>query len=275
MAFRTMTCQTACHRMVVPARSTGGTSKACCPAKMSGCPTGCARWPGPWPRCAPPRCPPSCPMRRAARAAFREIMLGGRSGSAPPGGAAGDARTLILPARAADPGPHVVARPRPRHAHRRPPRRGRWGARVLVGAAGGAAAVVIVGGIALAGVFSGGNGHPGVLGRSSGATSAAPQATHPGLNGVEGTASKEPTASPDSQPLRRPAVVGRCKRVARAKRALPPVPGVHRPPRVALRPGRGTGRPAAVERPGGRAMAHPRLLHAASAVGDDTGPLHL
>jgi hypothetical protein len=67
---------------------------------------------------------------------------------------------------------------------------------VLVGAAGGAAAVVIVGGIALAGVFSGGNGHPGVLGSSSGATSAAAQATHPGLNGVEGTASKEPTASP-------------------------------------------------------------------------------
>jgi hypothetical protein len=132
----------------------------------------------------------------AARAAFRESMLGGRSGSAPPRGAAGDARTLILPARAADPGPRVVPRPRPRHAHRRPPRRGRWGTRVLVGAAGGAAAVAIVGGIALAGVFSGGNGHPGLLGRSSGATSAAPQATRPGLNGVEGTASKEPTASP-------------------------------------------------------------------------------
>ena len=142
----------------------------------------------------------SAPMRAElsdearARAAFREIMLAGRSGSAPPGGAAGEARTLILPARAADPGPHVV--PRPRHAHRRPPRHGRWGARVLVGAAGGAAAAVIVGGIALAGVFSGGNGHPGVLGGSSGATSAAPQATHPGPNGVEGTASKEPTASP-------------------------------------------------------------------------------
>ena len=131
-----------------------------------------------------------------ARAAFREIMLAGRSGSAPPGGVPGDARTLILPARAADSGPHVVPRPRPRHAHRRPPRRGRWGARALVGAAGGAAAVVIVGGIALAGVFSGGNGHPGVPGSSSGGTSAAPQATHPAPNGVEGTASKEPTASP-------------------------------------------------------------------------------
>ena len=37
-----------------------------------------------------------------ARAAFREIALGGRSGSAPPG-PAGDASTLILPARAAPP----------------------------------------------------------------------------------------------------------------------------------------------------------------------------
>ena len=131
-----------------------------------------------------------------ARAAFREITLGGRSGSAPPG-PAGDASTLILPARAAaDPGPHAVPRSRPRHAHRRPPRRGRWGTRALVGAASGAAAVVIVGGIALAGVFSGGNGHPGVLGGSSGATSAAPQATSPGSNGVEGTASKAPTPTP-------------------------------------------------------------------------------
>jgi hypothetical protein len=131
-----------------------------------------------------------------ARAAFREITLGGRTGSAPPG-PADDARTLILPARAvADPGPHVVPRSRPRHAHRRPSSRGRWGTRALVGAASGAAAVVIVGGIALAGVFSGGNGHPGVLGSSSGATSAAPQATSPGSNGVEGTASKAPTATP-------------------------------------------------------------------------------
>ena len=55
---------------------------------------------------------------------------------------------------------------------------------------------MIVGGIALAGVFSGGNGHPGVLGSSSGATSAAPQATSPGSNGVEGTASKAPTPTP-------------------------------------------------------------------------------
>jgi hypothetical protein len=145
----------------------------------------------------------------AARAAFREIMLPGRSGSAPPVGAAGDARTLILPGRAADPAPHVAPRPRPRHAHRRPPRHGRWGTRVLVGAASGAAAVVIVGGIALAGVFSGGNGHPGLLGSSPGATSAAPQPTHPGSNGVEGTASKEPTATPTpSHPAGQPSPSG-------------------------------------------------------------------
>jgi hypothetical protein len=80
---------------------------------------------------------------------------------------------------------------------------------VLVGAASGAAAVVIVGGIALAGVFSGGNGHPGPLGSSSGATSAAPQATHPGANGVEGTASKEPTATPTpSHPAGQPSPSG-------------------------------------------------------------------
>ncbi len=144
----------------------------------------------------------SAPMRAelsdegAARAAFREIMLGGRKGSAPPSVAAGDARTVMLPAPEADPGAHVVARPRPRHAHRRPPRRGRWRSRALIGAAGGAAAVVIVGGIAFAGVFSPGNGPPGVLGSSSGATSAAPPTSRQGPNGVEGTASKEPTVSP-------------------------------------------------------------------------------
>ncbi|MGH3212303.1 MAG: hypothetical protein ACRDNO_31515 [Trebonia sp.] len=130
----------------------------------------------------------------AARAAFRAIMLPGTSRPAPPGGGADEARTLILPARAADPGPPAV--PRPRHAHRRPPRRGRWRSRALLSVAGGAAAVVIVGGVALAGVFSGGNGHPGVLGSSSGATSAAPGTSNPGSNGVEGSASKEPTASP-------------------------------------------------------------------------------
>jgi hypothetical protein len=144
----------------------------------------------------------SAPMRAelsdeaAARAAFRAIMLPGASQPARPAGGADEARTLILPARAADPRPPAVPRPRPRHAHRRPPRQGRWRSRALVGVAGAAAAVVIVGGVALAGVFSGGNGRPGLLGSSSGATSAAPQTGNPGSNGVEGTASKEPTASP-------------------------------------------------------------------------------
>ena len=66
----------------------------------------------------------------------------------------------------------------------------------MVAAAGGAAAVVLVGGIALAGVFSGGSGTPGLAGRSSGASSAAPRTSPAGSNGVMGTASKEPTASP-------------------------------------------------------------------------------
>jgi hypothetical protein len=142
----------------------------------------------------------SAPMRAEldgeaqARAAFRGIMLPGGSGPARPGGGAGDARTLILPAGAADAGPHVATRPR--HSHRRPPRRGRWRSKALVGGVGGAAAVVLVGGIALAGVFSGVGGHPGLLGHSSGASSAAPRTSHPGSNGLDGTATKEPTAHP-------------------------------------------------------------------------------
>jgi hypothetical protein len=129
----------------------------------------------------------------AARVAFREFMQASGSGPVLPGGSADEARTLILPARTADAGPHVVPRPRPRHAHRKP---SRWGSKALVGAVGGVAAVVIVGGSALAGVFSGGIGHPGLLGGSSGAASAAPQTSPAGSNEVEGTASTEPTASP-------------------------------------------------------------------------------
>ena len=135
----------------------------------------------------------------SARAAFREIMLasgsgsGSGSGPARPGGGADGARTLILPARAPDGGPHAVTRPR--HAHRRPRRRGRWQPKALAGAA---AAAVIVGGIALAGTFSGAGGHPGQLGRSPGATSATPESSHSRSNGLEGTATKtkEPTPHP-------------------------------------------------------------------------------
>ncbi len=131
----------------------------------------------------------------AARAAFREIMVPAWSESAPPPVAA---HTLILPTRAADPEPRPGLRPGPRRrpAHRRPPRRGRWRSRPMVAAAGAAAAVVLVGGIALAGVFSGGSGTPGLAGHSSSASGTASRTSPAGSNGVMGTASKEPTASP-------------------------------------------------------------------------------
>jgi hypothetical protein len=142
----------------------------------------------------------SAPMRAelsgeaAARAVFREIMLAGGRGPGLPGGGADEARTLIQPARSADTGPRAVTRAGPRH--RRPPRRGRWRSRTMVGAAGGAAAVVIVGGIALAGAFSGAGGHPGQLARSSGASSAAPQTSSAGSRGLDGSATNEPTVQP-------------------------------------------------------------------------------
>jgi hypothetical protein len=125
-----------------------------------------------------------------ARAAFRQIMLAGDSGPGRPGGAGG-ARTLILPTRVPDGGPRAATRPR--HAHRRPPRRGRWQPKALAGAA---AAAVIVGGIALASTFSGAGGHLGQLGRSPGATSATPESRHSNSNGLEGTATKAPTPHP-------------------------------------------------------------------------------
>jgi hypothetical protein len=128
----------------------------------------------------------------AARAAFREIMLAGQSGPGWPG-AVGDGHTLILPARAADGGPPGMTR-RP-HSHRRPPQRGRWRSKALAGAAG-AAAVVVVGGVALAGVFSSAGGHPGQPGHSADATSATTSASHPVSNGLDGSATKEPTAHP-------------------------------------------------------------------------------
>jgi hypothetical protein len=126
-----------------------------------------------------------------ARAAFREIMLAGDSRPTRPGGGADGARTLILPTRAPDGGPRVVTRPR--HAHRRPRRRGRWQPKALAGAA---AAAAIVGGIALAGTFSGAGGHPGQLGRSPGATGATPDSGNSHSNGLEGIATKEPTLHP-------------------------------------------------------------------------------
>jgi uncharacterized membrane protein YgcG len=88
----------------------------------------------------------------------------------------------------------VTRRP---HSHRRPPRRGRWQSKALAGAAGAAAVVVVVvGGVALAGVFPSAGGHPGQPGRSAGATSATTSASHPVSNGLDGSATKEPTARP-------------------------------------------------------------------------------
>lgn len=133
----------------------------------------------------------------AARAAFRDIMGVGAAAPAQSHAGAGDANTLILPARASDGGPHVVARPR--HSHRRPPRRGRWGSKALLGGLGlriGAAAVVIVGGIALAGTFSGSGAHPEQPRPGASSTSAAPLTSHPGSNRVEGTASTVPSPTP-------------------------------------------------------------------------------
>jgi len=131
----------------------------------------------------------------AARAMFRQLISAGSTEPAPPPvrPVDVDSRTLILPAPTADAGPRVVTRPR--HAHRRPPRRGRLRPAVLIGAAGGAAAIVIAGGIALAGGFSGG-GQPGLAARNAAASSAAPSKSHPALGGVEGSGTKAATVSP-------------------------------------------------------------------------------
>lgn len=126
----------------------------------------------------------------AARATFRQLMNAGGARQAPRAAGPADSPTVILPARTADAGPRGVTRPR--HAHRRPPRRGGFRPVTLIGA-GGAAAIVIAGGIALAGGFSGG-GQPGQSGHR--AASAAPRTSHPGLSGVEGSGTKAATASP-------------------------------------------------------------------------------
>ncbi len=137
----------------------------------------------------------------SARAAFREIMLAGERGPGWSGRGVGDGRTLILPARPSDGGPHAVTRPR--HSHRRPRRRRRWQPKAVAGAAAGAA-VVIVGGIALAGGFSGAGGHPGQPRPSSGATSATPQAGgRLWVARARGDRDEGADRPPDSQRLRR------------------------------------------------------------------------
>jgi hypothetical protein len=130
----------------------------------------------------------------SARAAFRQIMRTGGTGPGWPVRGADDGQTLILPAQGAGGGTHVVTRPR--HSHRRPPRRGRWQPKALAGAAVGAAVVAVVGGVALAGGFSGAGGHPGQPGQSSSAVGATIPSGHSESNGLDGSASKQPTAHP-------------------------------------------------------------------------------
>jgi hypothetical protein len=130
----------------------------------------------------------------SARAAFRQVMQANGTGSGSPGRGAGDGHTLILPAQGAGGGPHMATRPR--HSHRRPPRRGRWQPKALAGAAVGAVAVAVVGGIALAGGFSAAGGHPGQSGHGFSAVGATTASGHPGANGLDGSATKEPTAHP-------------------------------------------------------------------------------
>lgn len=130
----------------------------------------------------------------SARAAFRQVMQANGTGSGWPGRGTVDGHTLTLPAQGADGGVRVVTRPR--HSHRRPPRRGRWQPKALAGAAVGAAAVAVVGGVALAGGFSAAGGHPGQAGRSSSAVGATTASGHSGSNGLDGTASTQPAAHP-------------------------------------------------------------------------------
>jgi hypothetical protein len=126
----------------------------------------------------------------AARASFRRVMLAAGNGA----GRAVNGHTLILPADGGPP-PHVVTRPR--HAHRRPPRRPGWTGRAMAGVAAGTAAVMVVGGIALAGGFSSAGPGPGQPGQSaSAANSTTRGGSQAGGSGLAGSATKEPTPSP-------------------------------------------------------------------------------
>lgn len=129
----------------------------------------------------------------SARAAFHQVMRANGTGSDWPDRGAVDGHTLILPAQGAGGGSHVVTRPR--HSHRRPPRRGHWRPKALAGAAVSAVAVVVVGGVALGGGFSGAGGQPG---RSASVVGATTPSGHFGSNGLDGTASEQPAAHPSS-----------------------------------------------------------------------------
>lgn len=129
----------------------------------------------------------------AVRAEFRKFMLTGETGSAIPAAGARDPRTLTLPPAAAAVGAAHVVRHRP-HSHRRPPRRGRWQAKALVGVA--AAAVVAVGATALAATLSSPSAGPTASRLTSGMTSSAPAPSASGSYAVDGSGTPEPTAKP-------------------------------------------------------------------------------
>jgi hypothetical protein len=135
----------------------------------------------------------------AARAAFRNIMSSGEAGSTWSAGSvsgADDSRTRILPA-----GP-AAAGPRPAGRHRRQrPRRGRWQAKAVIGAA---AAVVVVGGIALASTLSGSGSRPSQAGGSPHATFSTARAPAQGSR-VEGSGTQEPSPKPTPTATSHPA----------------------------------------------------------------------
>ncbi len=144
-----------------------------------------------------------------ARAAFRRLRSAGRSepafASEPAftAAAGGDARTLILPpVTAAGAEPHVVRR-RP-SSHRRPPKRGRWRAKALVGVV---AVAVAAGGVtALASTLSSPGGRPAASAPRTSAASTATASAAPGSRGVDGGGSPVPSAKPArATPRRSPA----------------------------------------------------------------------
>ncbi|HET9079712.1 MAG TPA: hypothetical protein VFO01_04250 [Trebonia sp.] len=125
----------------------------------------------------------------AARAYFRKIVLGGESEPARPDAGAGEPHTLILPAVTPRGEPRLAGR---RRRHRRPPQRGRWQAK---GPAGVAAAVVIVGAVALAAALSSSGGRPAGAGTSLRAAGTKSSAA-PRSNGVDGSGTLDPGVNP-------------------------------------------------------------------------------
>jgi hypothetical protein len=144
----------------------------------------------------------------AARAAFRLFLP---AEAAAPGAAPGPA-PLHQRAAAAQGGPDgqgvtaglpltVPGGPRHRRPRRQAPRHGRW---QVMAVACGAAAVVIVGVVALAGSFSGGGGQHGRAGQPLSAAPSVTDATSiPPKSQVDGRASTAPTprTAPSPQPV--------------------------------------------------------------------------